>query len=232
MVDKKEKRREKKLVFLGIVAVVLVLFTVLTEKANDNKIATNKTKDKLEETFGWTADQFIEWAYEVQPIKEHKKWKQYRNKEPKEMEPNEPYACVIMNDANDIPWATKYWEECYFELPSPYEDLPEPVRQVLNLFDQNDVGKTIGEVLPDIAKPVLLCYFRNGKLANSESLSVRLLSLSDDKLRFRVAHEPFSVSEIEGIKAEDRVILYTEKAPGDEIEIGIRPKTRNLMKGE
>jgi len=165
----------------------------------------------------------VEWAYAVKPIKECKKWKQYRNKEPNEIDPNECYACVIMSDANDVPFAPMYWKEYYFELPSPYEDLPESVRKVLECFDQNDVGKTIGEVLPEIAKPISLCYFRNDKLANnSELLSVRLLSLSNDKLRFRVAYEPFSVSEVEGIRTKDRVILYTERAPGDKTKIGIR----------
>lgn len=216
----------KKIIYVLVAVAVVLLIVSKVANKNESPVPVNPDSnsviDPVCELTGWTKEQFVEWAYEVQPIKEHKKWKQYRDKEPNEMDPNEGYACVIMNDANDVPFAPMYWEECYFELPSPYEDLPEPVRKVLECFDQNDVGKTIGEVLPEIVKPVLLCYFRNDKLANSEPLSVRLLSLSDDKLRFRVAHEPFSVSEVEGIEAEDRVILYTERAPSDKTKIGTR----------
>ncbi len=213
--------RKRKIAGFSIFTVIVLTFLAF-------KISTNN--ETIGDT-GWTVDQFIEWGNEVWPIKEHKRWKQYRNNEPNDMDFNEPYAYTIYrvdNEVNDVDYATKYWEECDFELPPPYEDLPKPVRKLLDHFDQNDVGKTIGEVLPEVAKPLLLCCFRNGKLANSEPLAVRLLSLSDDKLKFRVGHEPFSLSEVKGIKATDRIILYTEKLPGDEIKIGIRMREWKL----
>ena len=217
----------KKLPIIFLIALGIILFIV--SNVGDRNQPETKNEDPVLELFGWRREKFVEWAYEVWPIKEHKKFKQHRNKEPNEINLDEPYACTIYG-VDDVNWATKYWEEVYLELPSPYEDLPVPVKRVLDCFDQNDVGKTIGEVVPELAKPIVVCYFRNGKLADYEPLAVRLLSLSDDKLKFRVKHEPFYVSVVNGLKSNDMVILYTEKKPGDEIKIDIRMRDKSLIK--
>lgn len=187
--------------------------------------------DAVFELTGWTYDQLEKWASrkDVWPIKKHVRMKQYWDNKPQEMGPNEKYVYVITYNANDVAWAPKYWEECYCELP-PYEDLPEAVRKILDRFDQNDIGKTIGDVVPGFAKPVLLCYFRNKEFAGCKPIAASLLSLSDDELKFRVAYEPFSPTWVKGIKADDRIVFHTEMDPNDRIDIGIRPRSKRFLK--
>lgn len=192
-----------------IVSICVLAFLAFKVSANSETIGDT----------GWTVDQFIEWAYEVQPVKEHKRWK-IRKEEGIEirklMEPNEPFHCQIINDANDVFWICRlshtYKYEWDFKLPSPYKKLPEPVRKVIDSVNQEDVGKNIGEILPYAARPVAICASKEGKPVSSEAVEVRLLSLSDDKLEFTVETEPFILSDNPDFtgKIGSKVFLYVQ----------------------
>lgn len=186
------------------------------------------------ETIGdtdWTVEQFIEWAEEVQPVVTHRRWnirkegfetilddtdwhierKVWRDARKELMEPNEPFHCGIINDMNDLLRVRRtYKYEWSFRLPSSYENLPEPIRKVLGFLKKEDVGKTIGEIIPDAARPVAICALKEGRPISSEAVAVRLLSLSDDKLEFTVETEPFILSDNPDFtgKISDKVVLY------------------------
>ena len=247
------KRKAKITGFL----VVMVSICVLVFLAS--RIFANK--ETLGDT-GWTLDQFIEWAEQVQPVVAHKRWEireggydyeiqpAIRRKVCKDgflapiipfsglgmqkvwkeggkelMDPNEPFLCGIVNDANDVPFLASlmYKYEWDFRLPAPYEKLPEPVRKVIDSVNQADVGKNIGGLLPYAAEPVAICALKEGKVITSEAVEVRLLSLSDDKLEFAVETEPFILSDNPDVKGRigNVTVLYVDpyKPPPSEVNI-------------
>ena len=223
-------KKKGKIVGFSIFIVTICVLTFLASKTF--------TKNETLGDTGWTVDQFIEWAYEVQPVVSHKRWKIWKEKgiERKElMEPNEPFPCQIINDLNDVLWICRhgntYNYEWDFRLPPPYDRLPEPVKKVLHRIRKEDIGKTIGEILPYAAKPVAICASKKGKPVSSEDVIVRLLGLSDDKLKFTVETEPFILSDNPDFTGNigDKVFLYVY----DNSEVGIcKPEKRKGVNHE
>lgn len=234
-------KKKGKIVGFSIFIVTICALTFLASKTF--------TKNETLGDTGWTVDQFIEWAYKVEPVKEHKIWKIWKDgkkvtewvyedqpvkeykmgnkilkprrgkikiskgKEKELMEPNDKILCGILNDLNDVPWNYPLYKyEWSFELPSPYEKLPEPIRKILDSVNKADVGKNVGEILSYLSKPVAICAVikKEDKSVSSEAVEVRLLSLSDDKLEFTVETEPFILSDNPEIKGKigDRMVLY------------------------
>jgi len=105
-----------------------------------------------------------------------------------------------------------YQCELDFNLPAPYQDLPAPVRKVLDSVNQEYVGKEIGEIFPQAKDLIDICPVVEGEhlKENSEIISFKLLELSEDKLNFTVRSEDFIFSEDEEIRGRigDRVVLY------------------------
>lgn len=218
-------KRRGRIVGFSIFTVTICILAFLASKLSVNNETIGDT--------GWTIEQFIEWAEEVQPVKEHKRWeiwkegfetilddtdwhierKAWRDARKELMEPNEPFHCGIINDMNDLLRVRRtYKYEWGFRLPSSYEKLPEPVRRVLGRLKKEDVGKTIGEIFPDAAKPVAICALKEDKPVSSEAVEVRLLSLSDDKLEFTVETEPFILSDNPEVKGRigNVMVLYID----------------------
>lgn len=129
------------------------------------------------------------------------------------MDPNAGFDCGILIDVNNVleileDYMCPYTYEWDFELPAPYEKLPEPVRKVIDSVNQEDVGKFTGEILPYFARPVAICNSKNGKLLSSENVEVRLKSLSADKLRFTVETEPFMLSDRPEVRGRIRNVTF------------------------
>lgn len=129
------------------------------------------------------------------------------------MDPNAGFHCGILIDVNNVleileDYMCPYTYEWDFELPAPYEKLPEPVRKVIDSVNQEDVGKFTGEILPYFARPVAICNSKNGKLLSSENVEVRLKSLSADKLQFTVETEPFMLSDRPDVRGRIRNVTF------------------------
>lgn len=212
---------------IGFLVLVVVICAIIFLAS---KISTHN--ETIGDT-GWTIDQFIEWAYDVEPVVAHRRWKLWKEgfettlvPDPVEgpkirkvwkdmrkelMDSNEPFQIGIINDANDIPWQEPLYKyEWDFKLPSPYEKLPEPVRKVIDSVNQESVGNNIGEILPYAARPVAICALKEGKPVSSEALEARLLNLSDDKLKFTIETEPFILSDNPDFtgKIGNKMLLY------------------------
>jgi len=196
-------KKKGKIVGFSIFIVTICALTFLASKTF--------TKNETLGDTGWTVDQFIEWAYEVEPIKEHKRWKIWKEKgiERKElMDPNKPFHVGIINDVNDVPWASSYSYEWGFELP---KDVPSPVIKVLKGVHHDDIGKNIRDILPYVTEQlVAVCALKDSKVESSESLEVKLLSISNNKLEFTVETEPFAMSEVEEVQGRinGKLVLY------------------------
>jgi len=112
------------LVFVAIICVVA--FIADTISGNNESVGDT----------GWTVDQFIDWAYKVQPVKEHKRWKIWEDGKRelmKEKPDEEPFHYGVRIDANDVaPSYPVYSYEWVFELP---KDLPIPIIKVLDRID-------------------------------------------------------------------------------------------------
>jgi len=245
-------KKKGKIVGFSIFIVTICALTFLASKTF--------TKNETLGDTGWTVDQFIEWAYEVQPVVAHRRWnvrkggyvfqhvpgrrgqarggrlkKVWKEGGRRLMEPNEPFPCQIINDLNDVLWICRhgntYNYEWDFRLPPLYDRLPEPVKKVLHRIRKEDIGKTIGEILPYAAKPVAICASKKGKPVSSEDVIVRLLGLSDDKLKFTVETEPFILSDNPDFTGNigDKVFLYVY----DNSEVGIcKPEKRKGVNHE
>lgn len=129
------------------------------------------------------------------------------------MDPNAGFNCGILIDVNNVleileDYMCPYTYEWDFELPAPYEKLPEPVRKVIDSVNQEDVGKFTGEILSYFARPVAICNSKNGKLLSSENVEVRLKSLSADKLQFTVETEPFMLSDRPEVRGRIRNVTF------------------------
>lgn len=144
------------------------------------------------------------------------------------MDPNAGFHCGILIDVNNVlelleHGMSPYTYEWDFELPAPYEKLPEPVRKVIDSLNQDDVGRFTSEILPYFARPVAICASKNGKPVSSENVEVRLKSLSADKLQFTVETEPFMPSDRPEVRGRIRnvMFLYTDpyRPPISELSI-------------
>ena len=213
------KNHEKNLLILAGVILLLLLIFFVRDIDSDN--------DPVFEATGWTIEQFIVWANENEPVKEHKLWKIWQDGRKELMDPNEEdFHYGVRIDANDVSFAYPMYGYGWKIVLS--KDLPEPVIKVLEHISFQHAGKYSGEFLP-IAKPVAICALKNGKVVSSEDVEVKLISLSDNKLSFSVETEPFilsMVSEVRG-KINGKMVLYVPK----DCEVGICKPRKTVGKG-
>jgi len=205
-------KRKESFTFIELIILIVVL-VVLMAVINLLRLV-RVTNDPIYKETGWTTEEFIEWAKEVQPVREHKRWKISKDGEPNLMDPNENFLCAILNDANDVPFIYPvYLYEWDFQLPSPYKKLPLPVKKVLDCLKKESVGKNIGEMFPFAARPITICALQDDKIVSSEAFEVQLVSLAEDKLNFAVQKEPFIFSENPDVRGKigNRIILYAPK---------------------
>jgi len=222
MTDILNKRRNKmKRLGIALIIVIGIVLLIVFRAGNKNKITVPTTpteqNDSVSRETGWTTEQFIEWAKEVQPVKEHKRWRIWKDGRKELMEPNEPFLVAILNDVNDVPWMDRYKYEWGFELP---DELPDPVVKVIesiSFADVNDIlGKDVDEIIPYLEEPIIeICAIQDEHLlpVSSEGIAVRLSSLSNDRRRFNLETEPFILSDNPDIhgKIAERVVLYTPR---------------------
>ncbi|MCX5632945.1 MAG: hypothetical protein NTW93_04620 [Phycisphaerae bacterium] len=166
-----------------------------------------RINDPIYKATGWTKKQFIRWAYKVEPVKEHNRWRTSDSNE-ELMDPNTPFLVHILNDIKDIAWAsTRYKYQWVIHLP---DNIPKPVTRVLTGISQQDIGKYIDQIFPDVNDLLSICsYDEKGRIIGSEKVRIKLLALSEDKHTISVETEPFFLSDNPDIhgKCEDVVIL-------------------------
>lgn len=222
MTDTLNKRRNRmKKLGIALIVVIGIVLLIVFRTGNKNKITVPTTPTELNDSVyretGWTTEQFIEWAKEVQPVKEHKRWKIWKDGKKELMEPNEPFLVAILNDVNDVPWMDRYKYEWGVELP---DELPDPVVKVIesiSFADVNDIlGKDIGEIIPYLEEPIIEIYaIQDEHLlpVSSEGIAVRLSNLSDNRRRFKLETELFILSDNPDIhgKIAERVVLYAPR---------------------
>lgn len=205
------KSKSKTIAFLILVVITCGVILLACRISANNEI--------LGDT-GWTVEQFIEWADEASVaefVEEHKKiWKIWKDGRKELMDPNEPFKVGIINDLNDVNWIYPIYKyEWAIVLP---RELPEPVIMVLKSItyeDVNDVvGKNIGEILPYAAEPVAICALKEDDVVSSEAVSVKLLSLADNKFKLSVETEPFILSDNPDVHGRigNRVVLYVPES--------------------
>jgi len=216
MVEINNYKVKPKVYLWATITAVLVIFVFLAKRIGNNPPVAVED-DVLRKNFGWSAEQFINWAYKVQPVKEHKRWKIWEDGRKELMEPDAPFLVAILNDINDVSWGyPKYQYEWGFELP---DELPDPVVKVIesiSFADVNDIlGKDIDEIIACLEKPIIeICAKEEGHLTvSSEAISVRLSNLANDKRRFNLETEPFILSDNPDIhgKIAGRVVLYVPR---------------------
>jgi len=202
-----------------IAAFLIFIVTICILALITSKISTNN--ETLGDT-GWTVEQFVEWAEKVQPIKEHKRWKIWKEEGieiKKLMDPNEPFHPGIINDVNDVPTASVYKYEWEFELP---KDVPPPVIKVLMSVHHDDVGKNVRDIFPYVTEQlVAVCALKDGEVVSSEPLEVKLLGMSSSKFEFTIETEPFAISEVEEVRGriDGKLVLYVPIDPNCKVGI-------------
>ncbi len=158
-----------------------------------------RSNDPIFKATGWTKGQFIRWAYKVEPVKEHLRWR-ISNDSEELMDPNAHFFVQILNDLDDInnisiqspvqPHRYKYgW---VIVLP---KDVPKPVAKVLMGISRQDVGKYIDQILPYADNLLSICSFKKYRITGSEKVRVKLTALSEDKHTISVETEPFLLSD-------------------------------------
>jgi len=207
---------------IALIIVIGIVLLIVFRAGNKNKITVPTTptepNDSVYRDTGWTTEQFIEWAKEVQPVKEHKRWKIWKDGRKELMDPNEPFLGAILNDIDDISFISfSYQYEWGFELP---DELPDPVVKVIesiSFADVNDIlEKDVDEIIPCLEKPIIeICAIQDEHLlpVSSEGIAVRLSSLSNDRRRFNLETEPFILSDNPDIhgKINENVVLYAPR---------------------
>ena len=203
------RERKMKLTKLKIV-VIFIAFIAALFVLGVSYIWYLRINDPIYKATGWTKKQFIRWAYKVEPVKEHNRWRISDGNE-ELMDPNVPFFVQILNDIKDVAFVSKrcrhYKYGWVIYLP---DDIPKPVARVLARINQQDVGKYIDQIFPDVNDLLSICsYDEKGRIIGSEKVRIKLLALSEDKHTISVETEPFFLSDNPDIhgRFEDVVIL-------------------------